>query len=59
MLVFSRKICISSSDITPADLAKSFDSNVDRILTGEEDLSPLDQEVLVDFNGDVLTKEFD
>jgi len=59
LLVFSRKICISSSEITPEDLARSFDSNVDRILTGEEDLSPLDQEVLVDFNGNVLTKNFD
>ncbi len=54
MLVFNSKSCFSSEN-----LAANFDSNVDRILTGEEDLSPLDQEVLVDFNGDVLTKEFD
>ena len=45
--------------MTPADFSKAFDSNVDRILTGEEDLSPLDQEVLVDFDGNVLTKNFD
>ena len=64
MLVFNSKSCFSSEN-----LAANFDYNVDRILTGdqqqnpailtEEDSAPIDQEVLVDFDGNVLTKEFD